>query len=56
VIEEILRQRMVELPTEEFQNLLRPCFQEEELKLILVGAVLGCAAGFAQLFLVFGGG
>ncbi len=56
VIEEILRARMVELPTEEFQDLLRPCFQEEELKLILVGAVLGCAAGFAQLFLVFGGG
>ncbi len=55
VVERLLRQRMEELPSEEFQDLLRPCFQEDELKLILVGAVLGGLAGLAQLFLVFGG-
>ena len=55
VVERLLRQRMEELPPEEFQDLLRPCFQEDELKLILVGAVLGGLAGLAQLFLVFGG-
>ena len=55
VVEEILRERMENLSPEEFQDLLRPCFQEDELKLILVGAVLGCAAGTAQLVLVFGG-
>ena len=55
VVERMLRQRMEELPPEDFQNLLRPCFQEDELKLILVGAVLGGLAGLAQLFLVFGG-
>ncbi|MEM7051614.1 MAG: hypothetical protein AAF604_18240 [Acidobacteriota bacterium] len=55
VVEEMLRQRMESLPSEEFQDLLRPCFQEDEFKLILTGAVLGLLAGVAQLFLVFGG-
>ncbi|MEM6456256.1 MAG: hypothetical protein AAF772_14260 [Acidobacteriota bacterium] len=54
IVERLLRQRMVEMPPDQFQNLLRPCFQEDELTLILVGAALGLAAGFAQLFLVFG--
>ena len=54
-IEELLRQRMVEMPPSEFQGLLRPCFQEDELKLILVGAFLGFLAGLAQLVYVFGG-
>jgi len=44
---------MENLPPAEFQDLLRPCFEEDELKLILTGAVLGLAAGFAQLVLVF---
>ena len=53
--EELLRERMESLPPQEFQDLLRPCFQEDEMKLILTGAVLGFAAGFAQLVFVFGG-
>lgn len=56
VVERLLRERMESLPPEEFQDLLRPCFQEDELKLILLGAALGAMAGFAQLVLVFGGG
>jgi uncharacterized membrane protein YheB (UPF0754 family) len=55
VIEEVLRERMEKLPPEEFQDLLRPCFQEDEMKLILTGAVLGFLAGWAQLVFVFGG-
>jgi len=55
VIEQMLRERMEALPPEEFQDLLRPCFQEDELKLIILGGVLGFAAGLAQLFFVFGG-
>ncbi len=51
--EELLRKRMEELAPEEFQDLLRPCFEEDELKLILTGAVLGLAAGVAQLVFVF---
>ena len=46
---------MESLPPEEFQDLLRPCFQEDEMKLILTGAVLGLLAGIAQLVFVFGG-
>ena len=55
VLEELLRERMVELPPDEFQDLLRPCFQEDEWKLILMGGVLGLLAGLAQLVFVFGG-
>lgn len=54
IIEQVLRERMVSMPPDQFQDLLRPCFQEDELKLILVGAVLGGLAGTAQLFFVFG--
>lgn len=53
--EELLRERMEDLPPQEFQDLLRPCFQEDEMKLILTGAVLGFLAGLAQLIFVFGG-
>ena len=53
--EELLRERMEGLPPREFQDLLRPCFEEDEMKLILTGAALGLAAGFAQLVFVFGG-
>ena len=56
VIERLLRERMAALPPVEFQDLLRPCFKEDEWKLILMGAVLGAMAGVAQLFFVFGGG
>ena len=56
VVAEELRQRMAALPPDEFQDLLRPCFQEDELKLVIIGGVLGLAAGLAQLEWVFGGG
>jgi uncharacterized membrane protein YheB (UPF0754 family) len=53
--ETLLRERMESLPPREFQDLLRPCFEEDELKLILTGAVLGLLAGIGQLVFVFGG-
>ena len=55
IVKEMMRERMVELSSEEFQYLLRPAFQEDEIKLILLGAVLGLLAGMAQLIFVFGG-
>ncbi len=55
LVKEMLRKRMQELSPAEFQYLLRPAFQEDELKLIILGAVLGFGAGLTQLFLVFGG-
>ncbi|MCH9647539.1 MAG: hypothetical protein K0U98_04825 [Deltaproteobacteria bacterium] len=54
VVEGFMRERMESLPPAQFQDLLRPCFQEDEFKLILVGGVLGALAGIAQLVLVFG--
>ena len=53
-VEEIMRRRMEDLSPEEFQNLLRPCFQEDEIKLIMAGAALGFLAGLAQLTFIFG--
>lgn len=55
VIERLLRERMEAMPPEDFQDLLRPCFKEDEMKLIVMGGVLGFLAGLGQLFLVFGG-
>jgi hypothetical protein len=55
-VAEELRQRMTQMPPVEFQDLLRPCFQEDELKLVLLGGALGLLAGLAQLQWVFGGG
>jgi uncharacterized membrane protein YheB (UPF0754 family) len=44
-----LTHRMRHMPPAEFQDLLRPCFQEDEVKLILLGGALGLLAGFLQL-------
>lgn len=50
-LENVLRDRMLSLSPPEFVGFLRPVFQEDELKLILVGAFLGAAAGTGQIFL-----
>lgn len=55
-VEDEMKARMRDLTSSEFQDLLRPAFEEDELKLILVGAALGGIAGVLQLVLVFGGG
>ncbi|WP_199523204.1 hypothetical protein, partial [Pararhodobacter sp. CCB-MM2] len=52
-VESIMRSRMESLSPEEFQNLLRPCFQEDEIKLIAIGGVLGALAGLLQLIFIF---
>ena len=53
-VQVIMEERMKKLPSEDFQNLLRPCFQEDEVKLIAIGGVLGALAGLGQLIYVFG--
>ncbi|PCJ42369.1 MAG: hypothetical protein COA99_08235 [Moraxellaceae bacterium] len=55
VIEKMFRERMQAMTSEEFQDLLRPAFQEDEWILIAVGGALGLAAGFGQLFIMFAG-
>ena len=48
-----LSTRLAALTPKEFEGLLRPAFEQDEWILIAVGAALGMAAGFAQLFLMF---
>lgn len=54
-VEHEMRARMEELTPAEFQYMLRPAFQEDEIKLIIAGAILGGLAGMAQSIFVFGG-
>ncbi|RSM82184.1 DUF445 domain-containing protein [Kibdelosporangium aridum] len=51
-IRNTLVQKMQELSPEEFEDLIRPAFQQDEWILITVGAVLGFAVGELQVLLV----
>ena len=53
VVAALFEDRMSQLSPSEFQDLLRPAFQEDEWILILLGGLLGALAGVAQLTLVF---
>jgi uncharacterized membrane protein YheB (UPF0754 family) len=52
-LEQILREKMIGLSTVEFEAFLRPVFKEDELKLIIIGAILGGIAGLLQYFIAF---
>lgn len=52
-IYQMFRERILELTPREFQNLLRPAFQEDEWILILLGGVTGFIAGTIHLFVAF---
>jgi len=54
-LRETLFKRLCMLSAPEFENLLHPVFQEDELTLIVAGGVLGAAAGFLQMTLGWGG-
>ncbi|MBR9870942.1 MAG: DUF445 family protein [Gammaproteobacteria bacterium] len=45
----VLSEQMKSLKPEEFQNILRPAFREEELQLMVVGGIFGAAAGLVQI-------
>lgn len=47
-LEETLRVRMLKMTSRQFERVLHPIFEEDELTLILAGAVLGFAAGLVQ--------
>lgn len=49
----MFRDRIRMLTPREFQNLLRPAFQEDEWILIVLGGVTGFAAGLIHLFVAF---
>ena len=52
-IYQMFKERILELTPREFQNLLRPAFQEDEWILILLGGVTGFIAGTIHLFVAF---
>lgn len=52
-IYQMFRDRIRDLTPQEFQNLLRPAFQEDEWILIVLGGITGFFAGLIHLFLVF---
>jgi uncharacterized membrane protein YheB (UPF0754 family) len=50
-MENTIKTKMAELPPEEFEGVLHPAFQEDELTLIFVGGVLGAIAGVIELYI-----
>jgi uncharacterized membrane protein YheB (UPF0754 family) len=52
-VNDLFLERMSKLTPAEFQNLLRPAFQEDEWILIVLGGVTGALAGWLQLIFGF---
>ena len=52
-IQPIVRDRMSKLPGKDFERVLHPVFEQDEIKLIVVGGVLGALTGVAQYFAAF---
>ena len=48
-LEETLANNLIKLPPKNFEQMLHPVFQEDELLLIIIGAVLGAVVGGFQL-------
>ena len=52
-LENEIATKMAALPSKDFERVLHPVFEEDEFKLILVGAILGVLVGLFQQFVVF---
>lgn len=52
-LERTVREKLEVLPSRDFERVLHPAFEEDEIKLIVVGGVLGALAGFAQYGFIF---
>jgi uncharacterized membrane protein YheB (UPF0754 family) len=52
-MENTIRERMAVLPPAEFEGVLHPAFEEDEIQLIILGGILGAIVGFIQLTTVF---
>ncbi|GAX23384.1 hypothetical protein FisN_15Lh100 [Fistulifera solaris] len=55
-MEETVRIRMQKLTPAEFEGVLHPAFEEDEIQLILLGGILGAIVGVIQLYAVFATG
>jgi len=54
-IEVTVSEKMGALRSSEFERVLHPVFEQDEIKLIVVGGVLGAAVGVIQYYAAFGG-
>jgi uncharacterized membrane protein YheB (UPF0754 family) len=52
-MENTIREKMKALPAEEFEGVLHPAFEEDEIQLILLGGILGLIVGVIQLLTLF---
>ena len=52
-METTIRTKMAELPAAEFEGVLHPAFEEDEIQLIALGGLLGAIVGVIQLFTLF---
>jgi len=52
-IQQTLEGELKKLPPADFEGVLHPAFEADELKLILVGGALGLLAGVLQQFVIF---
>ena len=52
-IESTIFDALVHLPSGDFERVLHPCFEEDELKLVIVGGALGALAGLFQGLVLF---
>ena len=52
-VETTVCEAMKKLPPDEFEGVLHPVFEEDEIKLIVIGGLLGAVVGFAQYILIF---
>lgn len=50
-LESILRNTLKRLPPEDYEGVLHPAFEEDELTLIIVGGILGLLVGVAEIFM-----
>ncbi|QDZ21922.1 hypothetical protein A3770_06p44400 [Chloropicon primus] len=51
-IQPTICEKLKALPPIDFEGVLHPVFEEDEIKLIVVGGLLGCAAGMLQVLTV----
>jgi uncharacterized membrane protein YheB (UPF0754 family) len=54
-MENTVREKMQQLTPLEFEGVLHPAFEEDEIELIALGGILGAIVGVIQLFTLFAG-
>jgi uncharacterized membrane protein YheB (UPF0754 family) len=52
-MENEIRTKMQALPAPDFEGVLHPAFEEDEIVLIVLGGILGAMAGLLQLYTLF---